>query len=159
VAPGHPTYNPPQAKFILGAFAITAAMFAREAKRFERDVARKSDDVEFVVAFDDHTISLANPDGTVECARWDELEWVEIDPYDDPHEIWIGPYFIVLGLGDRRILIPAYSVGRIAFLQRLLALPGIDRERLEALLTTGQPSACRLWTREGEGPRDETVGR
>src|SRR5262245_47393734 len=33
-APTHPVYNPPVGKYILGAMALTAAMFAREAARW-----------------------------------------------------------------------------------------------------------------------------
>src|SRR5262245_45600613 len=122
-------------------------MFAREAARWSPPAARDPDDVRFVVSFDDQTISLANPDGSTDSARWDDLESISIEPDDDPFLIWTGPYFVSLNARERRLLIPAFSEGLDAFLGRLLELPGIDREKVEALVRGGPRSRCVLWTR------------
>jgi hypothetical protein len=60
----------------------------------------------------------------------------------------MGPFFVVLHSRGRRLLIPAFSVGMEAFLERLREVPGIDRDRLDVLLRGGKPSPCVLWTRE-----------
>ena len=39
VAPTHPVYNPPIFQFLLGAFALAAAIWAREAARWPSPVA------------------------------------------------------------------------------------------------------------------------
>ena len=148
VAPTHPAYNPPTCKFLLGAMALCAAMWAREAARWPSPVARDPDQTEFVVSFDDRAISLAYPDGSTDSARFDELESISILPDDDPYLIWTGPFFVVLHVRGRRLLIPALTGGLEAFLGRLLKLPGIDRDGLEALLRGGRLSPCVLWTRE-----------
>ena len=80
-APTHPVYNPPAAKFLLGAMALAAAMWAREAARWLSPATRDH----FVVSFDDRVISLANPDGSTDAARFDELEKIAIEPYDNPY--------------------------------------------------------------------------
>jgi hypothetical protein len=152
VAPTHPVYNPPVCKFLLGAFAATAAMAAREAVRYRAVgagsvVSYPNGDVGFVVSFDDLAVSLALPDGGIESARWDELESISIEPYDDPFLIWTGPFFVSLKVRERRVLIPAFSVGLDEFLERLLELPGIDRDPVEVLLRERRPSPRVVWTR------------
>jgi hypothetical protein len=149
VAPTHPVYNPPAGKFLLGAMALTAAMWAREAARWPSPTARDPVEVGFVVSFDDRGIALACPDGSTDAVRFDELERISIEPYDDPHlDWWMGPFFVVLHERDRRLLLPAFSAGMEAFLGRLRGLPGVDRDGLEDLLNGGEPSLCVLWTRE-----------
>jgi hypothetical protein len=148
VAPAHPVYNPPACKFLLGAMALTTAMWVREAARWPSPAARDPHEIEFVVPFDDRVISLASPDGSTESARLDELEGISILPDDDPYLVWTGPFFVVLHARGRRLLIPAFTAGLEALLGRLQELPGIDREALEALLRGGRPSPCVLWTRE-----------
>src|SRR5262249_29697470 len=97
VAPTHPVYNPPIRKFLLGAMALTAAMWAREAARWSSPATRDANETEFVVSFDDHVISLGYPDGSSDSARFDELERISIEPYDNPyHDWWMGPFFVVL---------------------------------------------------------------
>jgi hypothetical protein len=150
-APMHPVYNPAVCKFVLAALALTAAMFAWEGTRQAPRSARDPDEIGFAVSFDDQVISLANPDGSTERARWDELESISIQPYDDPYLIWTGPYFVVLHVGDRRLLIPALTTGLNALMERLLELPGVDQQKGEALLAGEQPSPCVLWTRD-KGP-------
>src|SRR5262249_19023109 len=123
-----------------------AAMFAREAARW----APKAEpgDPGFVVSFDDHAVSLANPDGTTDSARWDDLERVTIQP-DEDYFSWTGPYFVRLtSRGRGPLLVPASSVGLGAFLERLRELPGIDRDRVEALMRGDGPSPGVLWPRE-----------
>jgi hypothetical protein len=145
VAPTHPVYNPPWGKFVLGTMALTAAMWAQEAARWTSPATRDH----FDVSCDDRLITLACPDGSTEVVRFDELESISIDPYDDPYVgWWLGPYFVELHVRGRRVLIPAHSVGMESFLTRLCELPGIDRDGLEALLSGGEPSLCVLWTRE-----------
>jgi hypothetical protein len=146
-APMHPVYNPAVCKFVLAALALAVAMFAWEGARQSPRSARGSDEIGFVVSFDDQVISLANPDGSTERARWDELESISIQPHDDPYLIWTGPYFVVLHIGDRRLLIPAFTRGLNALLRRLLELPAIDQKKVEALLAGERPSSCVLWTR------------
>src|SRR5262249_17635530 len=63
------------------------AMWALEAAWRPSPVARDEDDIAFVVSFDDKVISLANPDGSTNSARWDELERISIPPDDDPYLI------------------------------------------------------------------------
>jgi hypothetical protein len=148
VAPTHPVYNPPLGKFLLGTMALTAAMWAREAARWPSPATRDH----FVVSFDDRIISLACPDGSIDAVRFDELERISIEPYDNPYlDWWMGPFFVVLHERGRRLLIPAFSVGMEAFLGRLREWPGIDRDGLDVLLTGGEPSPCVLWTREKGG--------
>jgi hypothetical protein len=145
LAPTHPVYNPPMAKFFLGTMALTAALWAREATRWPAPATRDH----FVVSCDDRIISLACPDGSTESARLDEIERISIEPYDNPDlNWWIGPFFVVLHQRDRRLRIPAFSVGMGAFLGRLRELPGIDRNGLAVLLRGGEPSPCVLWMRE-----------
>ena len=145
VAPMHPVYNPPAAKFLLGAMALAAAMWAREAARWLSPATRDH----FVVSFDDRVISLANPDGSTDAARFDELEKIAIEPYDNPYlDWWMGPFFVVLHVRDRRLLIPAFTVGLQALLGRLLDLPGIDRDAVQALFGGGEPSPHVMWARE-----------
>jgi hypothetical protein len=145
VAPTHPVYNPPMGKFLLGTIALTAAIWAREAARWPSPVTRDH----FIVSFDDRIISLANPDGGTDAVRFDELERISIEPYDNPDlNWWMGPFFVVLHERGRRLLIPASSVGMEAFLGRLRELPGIDRDGLDVLSRGGEPSPCVLWTRE-----------
>jgi hypothetical protein len=149
VAPGHPVFNPPPVKFLLAAMALTAAMFAREAARWVPKA--KPRDLRFVLSFDDHTISMANPDGTTESTRWVDLEKIEIQP-DEDYLAWTGPYFLSLTSRSRGpLVIPASSVGLRAFLERLLELPDIDRDRIEALLRGTSPSPSVFWRREN-GP-------
>jgi hypothetical protein len=93
VARAHPVFNPPVVKFLLAAMAFTAAMFAREAARWATKAGPR--DLRFVVSFDDRAIYLANPDGTSDSARWDDLEGIEIQP-DEDYFAWIGPYFVCL---------------------------------------------------------------
>jgi hypothetical protein len=151
VAPTHPVYNPPAGKFLLGAMAMAAAMWAREAARWESKGPRDAREVEFVVSFDDRAISLANPDGSVDEARFDELESISIEPYDNAYlDWWIGPFFVVLHVPGRRLYIPAFAVNLQPFLGRLLELPGIDRDGLQALFGGGEPSPRVVWTR-GKG--------
>jgi hypothetical protein len=148
VAPTHPVYNPPMGKFLLGAMALTAAMWAREAARWPSPATRDH----FIVSFDDRIISLANPDGSTDAVRFVELERISIEPYDNPDlDWWMGPFFLVLHERGRRLLIPAFSVGMEAFLGRLRELPGIDRDGLDVLLRGGEPSSCVLWTYEKGG--------
>jgi hypothetical protein len=142
----HPVYNPAVCKFVLAAMALTVAMFAWEGTRQAPRSARDPDEIGFVVSFDDQVISLANPDGSTERARWDELESISIQPYDDPYLIWTGPFFVVLHVGERRLLIPALTTGLSAFLGRLLELPGIDQKKIEAILAGEKQSTCLLWT-------------
>jgi hypothetical protein len=99
------------------------------------------------VTFDDRAITLANPDGSTDSARWDDVESISIQPHDDPYLIWTGPYFVSLNMRGGRLLIPAFSVGLDEFLGRLLELPGIDRDQVEALLRGGTRSQGVLWTR------------
>ena len=146
-APTHPVYNPPVGKYILGAMALTAAMFAREAAQWPRPAARDPDDLRFVVSFDDRGISRANPDGTIDSARWCDLESVSIEPEDDPL-LWTGPYFVYLTFRNGPLAVPASAEGLNPLIERLLELPGIDRDRLEALMRGASPSPCVLWTRE-----------
>src|SRR5262245_6705315 len=146
-APMHPVFNPAVCKFVLAAMALTVAMFAWEGTRHAPRIARDPDEIRFVVSFDDQAISLANPDGSTERARWDELERISIQPDDDPYLIWTGPFLVVLHVGDRRLLIPALTAGLSAFLGRLLELPGIDQKKVEALLAGEERSPCVLWTR------------
>ena len=149
VAPTHPVYNPPVGKFLLGTMALTAAMWAREAARWPSPAARDLGKCDFVVSFDERVVSLACPDGTTESARLDEIESISIEPYGNPHlEIMTGPFFVVLHVRGRRLLIPAFSTGMNAFLERLHELPGIDRDGLDVLLRGGEPSPCVVWTRE-----------
>jgi hypothetical protein len=148
VAPKHPVYNPSWASWVLCSQALVAAMFAHGAARWPSEPARAPGDIDFVVSFDDRVISLALPDGSTNSARWGEIERISIQPEEDPFLIWTGPSFVVLHVRDRRLLIPAFTVGLDAFLGRLLELPGIDRDRLEALLRGGRLSPCVLWTRE-----------
>jgi hypothetical protein len=98
------------------------------------------------VSFDNRVISLANPDGTNESARLDEIESISIQPYDDVD--WIGPFFVVLHVRGQRLLIPASSAGMEELLGRLHELPGIDRNELDVLLRGGEPSLRVLWSRE-----------
>jgi hypothetical protein len=147
VAPTHPVYNPPVGKYILGAMAFTAAMFAREAARWPRKADRDPDDLKFVVSFDDRGITRANPDGTTDSARWCDLERISIDPDDDPL-LWTGPYFVYLTFRSGPLAVPASAEGLKALMERLLELPGIDREGLEALMRGASPSPCVLWSRE-----------
>jgi hypothetical protein len=145
VAPTHPVYNPPMAKFLLGTLALTVAMCAREAARWPSPATRDR----FVVSFDDRIISLAYPDGSTDAVRFDELERISFEPYDNPYlNWWMGPFFVVLHQRGRRLLIPAFSVGMEAFLGRLRELPGIDGDGLDLLLRGGKPSLCVLWMRE-----------
>ena len=154
VAPTHPVYNPPAAKFLLGSMALTAAMWAREAARWLSPATRDH----FVVSFEDRVISLACPDGSTESARLDEIERISIEPYDNPYlDPWMGPFLVVLHERDRRLRIPAFSVGLNVFVERLRELPGIDRDGLDALLRGGEPSPCVLWTRE-KGVRHRRSG-
>jgi hypothetical protein len=149
VAPTHPVYNPPVGKFLLWWMALTAAMCAREAARWPSPAARDPAEVDFVVSFDDRTISLACPDGSTESARLDEVERISIEPYDNPYlEIMMGPFFVVLHGRGGRLRITTFSVGLNAFLGRLREWPGIDRDGLDVLLRGGEPSPCVLWTRE-----------
>jgi hypothetical protein len=146
VAPGHPIFNPPALKFLVGAMTVTAAMFAWEAARWVPKAEPR--DLNFVVSFDDYAISLAYPDGTTDSAPWDDLEMIAIQPHED-HLFWTGPYFVCLTSRSRGpLLIPAFSVGLRAFLERLCALPGIDRDRIEALMRGDTPSRSVLWPRE-----------
>jgi hypothetical protein len=147
-APIHPFFHPPVCKFVLAAMALTVAMFAWEGTRHAQRSTRNPDEIGFVVYFDNQVISLANPDGSIETARWDDLESISIQPDDDPYLIWTGPFFVVLHVGDRRLLIPALTTGLRPFLGRLLELPGIDQNKVEALLTGAKPSPCVLWTRQ-----------
>ena len=145
VAPTHPVYNPPVCKFLLGTMAVTAAMWAREAARW-RPLATRDN---FVVSFDDRIISLLHPDGTTDAVRFDELERISIEPYENPYlDWWIGLFFVVMHARGRRLPIPAHSTGMKAFLGRLRALPDIDRDALDVLLSGGEPSPCVLWSRE-----------
>jgi hypothetical protein len=149
VAPAHPVYNPPVGKFVLGAFALTAAMWAREAALAAAPPPATRD--HFVVTFDDRIISLAYPDGSADSVRFDGLERVTVDPYDNPYlDWWLGPFFVVLHERDRRVAVPAFSVGMGALLRRLRELPGIDRDGLDVLLRGGEPSPVVLWAREKE---------
>jgi hypothetical protein len=92
---------------------------------------------------------LANPDGSTDVVRFDELERISIEPYANPDlDWWMGPFFLVLHERGRRLLIPASSVGMEAFLGRLRELPGIDRDGLDVLLRGDEPSPCVLWTYE-----------
>jgi hypothetical protein len=91
---------------------------------------------------------MAYPDGTTDSARWDDLGRIAIEPYED-YLFWTGPYYIRLTSRSRGpLLIPAFSVGLRAFLERLLELPGIDRDRVEALMRGGSPPSSVLWPRE-----------
>ena len=149
VAPTHPVYNPPTVKFLLGAMALAATMCAREAARWPAPAARDPVEANFVVSFDDRVISLANPDGSTDADRFDELERISIEPYDNPYlDWWMGPFFVVLHVRDRRLLIPAFAVGLQALLGRLLELPGIDRDAVQALFGGGEPSPRVVWARE-----------
>jgi hypothetical protein len=149
VAPTHAVYNPPIRKFLLGAMALTAAMCAREAARWPSPSARDADAIEFVVSFDDRIISLAYRDGSTDAVRFDELERISIEPEDNPPlNWWTGPFFVALHVRGRRLLIPAFTVGLRAFLGRLLELPGIDRDGLQALFEGGELSPRVVWTRE-----------
>ena len=147
VAPTHPVYNPPAVKFLLGAMALAAALCAREAARWLSPATRDH----FVVSCDDRIISLACPDGSTDAVRFDELERISIEPYDNPDlNWWMGPFFVVLHERGRCLLIPAFSVGMEAFLGRLRELPGINRDGLDVLLGGDEPSPCALWTRAKE---------
>jgi hypothetical protein len=152
VAPTHPVYNPPVGKFLLGSMALTAAIWAREAAIFAREAARSTSLAtrdHFVVSFDDRIISLAYPDGSTDAVRFDELERISIEPYDNPYlDWWMGPFFVVLHERGRRLFIPAFSEGIGAFIGRLRELPGIDLDGLDGLFRVGEPSPCVLWTRE-----------
>jgi hypothetical protein len=119
-------------------------MFAVEAGRWR---PKDDQDLEFVVSFDDRVISRANPDGTADSARWCDLERVSVEPDDDPL-LWTGPYFVDLTFRSGSLAIPAWAVGLDALMERLLELPGIDRDRAEALMRGGRPAQCVLWTRE-----------
>jgi hypothetical protein len=153
VAPNHPVWNPPVFKFLLGAFAFTALMFAQEAARSMRRASHVPQHVDFVISFDDRVISLAKPDGSSESALWDDLVSISVEPHDDHFLIWIGPYFVSLNLREGRLLIPAFSVGLDAFVARLHDLPGIDQERLDVLFSNEITSTCVLWAREsGDSP-------
>jgi hypothetical protein len=125
--------------------AVTAAMWAREAAR--RRPPATGDN--FVVSFDDRIISLLHPDGTTDAVRFDELERISIEPYENPYlDWWIGPFFVVMHTTGRRLPVPAHTTGVEAFLGRLRALPGIDGKALDILLSEGEPSPCVLWSRE-----------
>jgi hypothetical protein len=150
-APNHPVWNPPVLKFLLGAFAFTALMFAQEAARYARSASQAPHNVDFVITFDERVISLANPDGSTESVQWDDLVSVSIEPYEDYYQIWIGPFFVSLNLRDGRLLIPAFAVGLDLFVDRLRDLPGIDRERLDVLFSKEITSTCVLWARESGG--------
>jgi hypothetical protein len=157
VAPTHPIHNPPTSKFVLGTMALFAAMGARGAAQAARETSPATCD-HFVVSFDDRVISLACPDGSTESARLDEIERISIEPYDNPYlDPWMGPFLVVLHERDRRLRIPAFSVGLNVFVERLRELPGIDRDGLDALLRGGEPSPCVLWTRE-KGVRHRRSG-
>jgi hypothetical protein len=148
VAQPHPVFNPPVVKYILVAWALTAVMFAVEAGRERRNAGNQDrKDLVFVVYFDDEVISKANPDGTTDSARWEDLERIAIEPYDDPL-LWIGPYHLHLTFRSGPLAVPAWSEGLSALMVRLLELPGIDRDAVEALISGGNPSRCVLWTRE-----------
>jgi hypothetical protein len=144
LAPAHPVYNPPVGKFVLTAFAFTALMFGMEARRWPQQVYR---DLYFAVSFDDQVIRRANPDGTTDSARWCDLERISIEPYDDP-QLWIGPYFVDLTFRSGPLSVPAWAEGRGALMERLLELPGIDRDRVEALTRGENPTQCVIWMRD-----------
>jgi hypothetical protein len=148
VAPTHLVWNPPVLKFLLGAFALTAAFWAREAGRWASAVARDAE-AEFVVSFDDHIISLTQPDGSTDVARFDELEKISIEPQDNPYfDLWMGPFYVALYVPGRRLLIPAFTVGLYVLLGRLLELPGIDSEGIQGLWEEGEQSPRVVWTRQ-----------
>jgi len=151
VAPTHPLYNPPVTAFVLGAMALAAAIWAWESARQPAPVLRNADASEFVVSFDDREIVLTYSDGTTDAARFDELERISIEPEDNSYlDWWTGPFIVALHVRDRRLLIPAFTVGLQAFLGRLLELPGIDRDGLYAILRGGELSSRVVWTR-GKG--------
>jgi hypothetical protein len=156
IAPAHPIYNPPAAKFVLGAMAYTAAVWAMEAARWGSHAARGHAEVGFVVSFDDRVICMAYPDGSTDTIRFDEIEQISIKPVDDPDlSLWTGPFHVALQAQGRRLLIPSYSEGKEAFLARLRELPGMDRDGLDTLTKGGEPSACILWVRGNKSIDEE----
>jgi hypothetical protein len=153
LVPTHPVYNPPAGKFLLAAIAFAAAIWAREASRWPSPAPRDAGQVGFVVSFDNRAISLACPDGSVDKAQFDEIERISIEPYDNAYlDWWIGPFFVVLHVPGHTLSIPACTVNLHAFLGRLLDLPGIDRDGLQALFGGGELASRVVWTREKSGP-------
>jgi hypothetical protein len=158
VAPTHPVFNPPVCKFLLGSMAIVALIAAHAEFKYSKvpislDGAAPRD-LDFVITFNDQKISLAKPDGSTEFAVWDDLESISLKPHDDSYFLWFGSYFLCMNMRSSRLLIPAYSMGLEAFLRRLFALPGIDRERVEVLLKEGtaiELESIKALVREGEG--------
>jgi hypothetical protein len=94
---------------LLGTMALTAAICAREAARWASPAARDPVEDDCVVSFDDRVISLAYADGTTESARLDEIESISIESSYEPFLIWTGPFFVVLHVPDRRLLIPSFD--------------------------------------------------
>jgi hypothetical protein len=111
-------------KYLLTAFAFTTVMFAMEARRWRRPVAR---DLNFVAFFDDELIRLADPDGSTDSARWGNLERISVEPYDDP-QLWIGPYFLSMTFQSGTLAFPAWTEGLNALMNRLLEFPGINQD-------------------------------
>ncbi len=91
---------------------------------FRPDPKRLMPESEFVVEYDDQSVTLSHPKRQAESVQWSDLQQVEIVTTDDSP--WACDWYWVLHGLSSGIAVPQGTTGEAGLLQRLQKLPGFD---------------------------------
>ena len=91
-----------------------------------RDSQRRMPESEFVVQYDDRSVTLSHPRRGTQAVLWSDLQEVEIVTTDDSP--WACDWYWLLHGATSGIAVPQGATGEATLLERLQRLPAFDNE-------------------------------